>query len=224
MTPASDQPTATERRIYRLSEVGPGFAGALLIGLLAYPGREEEDAAKRAALKISAQAYLERHPQPGPWVSVTSPFGGAALPVDLKTLEAGSKSLEKRLRRRIVFGRLALQPILALETGSSPLRTWGGSWNRAAAIRQAMDDGDISDARNFDRDYWKPSLPVAHLACAWVAMLLRHKGDLGAVPINRFPEDPRFLAAFLAESTRFEGLVEASDLHIPRSVLIRIEP
>jgi hypothetical protein len=79
----------------------------------------------------------------------------------------------------------------------------------------------LTDARNFERDHWRPAIAVAHLAGAWVETLIE-QGKRGDPPdVVRFVTDAEFVERFVVRAHEMEALVETSDLKIPSSILIK---
>jgi hypothetical protein len=207
--------------IYRSEEIGDRLFGALVMAAIAYPEAKFASRRLEMALRLQARNYGDSIAETAGWVVSESQGKRVLLPLNTRTLDSGWSQLESRLQHRQVFGLLALQPLLSAETNEPPLSQWGGRWNRAEAIRKAMGADDLSDRRNFERTYWRPSLAVAHLAAAWVAELIVAKKRGPAPDIDAIVGDGDLLTDLLARAERFEPLVEASELRIPQSILIK---
>jgi len=164
---------------------------------------------------------MANNAEPSEWVPQATPDGIILSPIDMRSINSGFKQLESRLQKRIVFGMLALQPIMAAETGTVPLRSWAGRWNRAEAIRLSQDVNALPDRRNFERDIWRSVPPVAHLVAAWTDVLLKDAltGDIGG--FFRLMNDYDLLKAVLGRAEQLESVIERSDLRIPASILIK---
>jgi predicted phage terminase large subunit-like protein len=119
---------------YAYKDEGLGLFGALILAALAYPEAKFKELRVTTAKRLSGRSHLSSLGEPaGPWIDVRGPLGVAAIPVDCRKPDAGSSRLETRLQRRLSFGLLVLQPVLAAESGEPPLSLWGGRWSRAAA-------------------------------------------------------------------------------------------
>lgn len=205
---------------YDLSTMVPRVAGGLILAALAYPEASAVDLRYRTALRLSGRSALNPQGE-GAWFPVAG-AEGVLLPADLKALYGGAKRFDARIRKRIDAGMIALQPILAAERKQAPLRRWGDRWNRAAAVRKAVEEGGVHDPKNFNHRYWESSLAVMHLAAAWTAMLIdgRKAGGPQGDP-NRIVIDDAYRAELVHRAMAMEPLVEQSDLRIPQQVLIR---
>jgi hypothetical protein len=139
-------------------------AGASLISVLAYPGDSEE--AKRAAVHASLCHHALRvvcevapdwalHPQPiKPLYALRT---SDEVRQDLRTLQ-------RRLRDRMVAGRMAIGFLKEAISGPISERPRRVSINRMA--RLVLEDTGQTDPDNVETRIWRPSLPVIHIASA----------------------------------------------------------
>lgn len=195
-----------------LAGMSPALAGATVIAVLAYPEQRFSKQRKEEAHRIATRQALEVLGR----VDEADSFGGA------KYLNGGSTRLELRLRKRIDVGWLSLQPIVAAEQGTPPLRQWGGRWNRSASVRKAIGELGIKDVATFNYRHWTPSLAVLHLAAA---LALASKRLIDAKRLDLFDlmtMNSEFLDVFLTDARRFESHVTGPDLRVPDSLLIKI--
>jgi hypothetical protein len=208
---------------YHLSSMHPLQAGALLMATLAYPEACYKDLRTLTAARLAGRCITDAAPD-ADWFQAGAEQG-VILPIDEKRLYGGAKQFDRRIRKRIDAGYLALQPIVAAERGEPPLRSWGKLWNRSAAIRKAAEDGEVDDPKNFRRRYWEPSAAVIHIAAAWVIMLIQAsksgepQGDARRVVI-----DSAYREELLQRALVLEQVVAQSDLRIPPEILIRFRP
>lgn len=204
----------------RLGAFPPLLAGGLLLATLAYPESRYADLRAKTAFRLSGRSGINTASLGADWFAAAD-GQGAMLPVDTRRLNGGSSQLEARLRKRIDAGRIALDPITAMQRGALPRHLTGKRWNRSAAIEEAIRQGGIGDAKDFQHRYWETSLAVIHLAAAWVAMVIKEKASHDFFTMVT---DAGYRAALVQQAMRLEDLVVRSDLRIPSDVLIRFRP
>jgi hypothetical protein len=148
---------------------------------------------------------------------------GIALPIDSRPLNAGLKRLEARVRKRLDAGLVALDPLVAADTGGSPLRRRGNRWSRRATVAALAARGEIGFDANFESRVWNTSLAVMHIAAAWAAMLKR-TGTACDDPANlaALTSSPPYLASLVDRAEKMESLFPKSGVGIPTDVLIKI--
>jgi hypothetical protein len=154
-------------------------AGALLITLLAYPGEKEEVWAQvhaslcSYALRIKSASEPDRATVPQP----IKPVYAFRLEQDI---ERDLKTLERRMRDRIIAGRMGIGFLKESVTGQVPEGLKRLSINELAEL--VLDDAGYSEPENVEARIWRPSLPVIHLATA--LRLLLHLGNPLIGPIG----------------------------------------
>jgi hypothetical protein len=192
-------------------------AGAELIATLAYPSPGEKVRREAAVLKVIAAEYANRTG------SMFVPAEEAARPTarDLRAMIGGTAQLENRLRRRLDVGKVLQLGLLELRTAEPRFR-WGSRWSRRATVEALHAKGEIEDVRNFERDCWKPALPVAHYCAAWYAVLIERSRASAAPDIYELIRDPQLLVDVLREGLCLAP--EMPKLGVPLEQLIGFAP
>jgi hypothetical protein len=206
--------------VYTGTEYGP-WLGSLLVSALAYPEAREATKRHEMAKRLRARNLADGLPTGPPWLNLEGPHGPISIPVDVARLSRGFTQLENRLRKRLVFASIALQPVLAAEGLGQPPARWGKAWNRAQAIRESNKEDPSLDVRNFERIYWRSSLAVAHVACAFAKVSLESQHEGTPFDVWSVIEDPAWSAIVVREAQRLEPIVVAGDLKVPPSILIK---
>src|SRR6202047_5537673 len=143
-------------------------AGASLITLLAYPREREEVWAQvhaslcSYALRIKSASEPDRATVPQP----IKPVYAFRLEQDI---ERDLKTLERRMRDRIIAGRMGIGFLKESVTGQVPEGLKRLSINDAAEL--VLDDAGDREQENVEARIWRPSLPVIHLATALQLLL-----------------------------------------------------
>lgn len=207
---------------YDLSLYAPEIGGALLVSTIAFPEVEAEEKRLHMALRLSAGEAVRKLPDGVSWVRMEG-AGGIAIPVDIKTLNGSRKALERRLKKRLSAGHLALEALMATERNARPPNSWGGRWNRAAAIRAHAAAEGISDPKNYEHRYWLPSLPVIHLAAAWAALdLLTRKSGEPAPDIDKLISDVELRNDLVTRAMAMESLAAKARLGVTLDDLVKM--
>jgi hypothetical protein len=189
-------------------------AGALLLTLLAYPDEREEVRgevhASLCAYALKAKGVIDAdwaiRPQP------MKPIYALRRPHDN---DRYLRTFERRLRDRMVAGRMAIGFLKEAVTGQVPAGIKRLSINEMAQL--VLDDAGYTEPENVETRIWRPSLPVIHLASA--LQLLVHVAEPVVGPIG--------LEALLIDRSVIELLVRTAEYHesvIEQSRYLSIDP
>ena len=204
-----------------LSETSLAQSGAVVVATLAYPQIKDLHLRMKTFARLIGRRYVDGAEWADNWFQ-TADSATVMLPLDRRELDGGRTSLDRRIRRRLDVGQLALEPLHAAARGAPLLRRWGEGWNRADATRRLNSEIGIPDARNFERRWWAKSLAVIHIAAAWAGML--HADSQPGEPralVDRLLTDRAYLRQLIREARIMESLVEAAALGIPGDLLIK---
>jgi hypothetical protein len=125
------------------------------------------------------------------------------------------RTLERRVRDRVVAGRMAIGFLKEALTGEVPSGIKRVSINELAQL--VLDDVGYTEPENVETRIWRPSLPVIHLASALQLML--HLADPITGPIG--------LESLLLGRNVIELLVRTAEYHealIAQSRHLRVAP
>jgi hypothetical protein len=159
-------------------------AGALLVSELAYPDTKEIEQTKRISLcqSLAALALQARYECDETWSSAPQRVWPNLAFRPEKQIAQDLKTLKRRLRDRIVAGRM-LMPFLREAQGIPGLS--GGmkrlSINEAATM--VLPDIEQADPENVETRVWRSSIPVVHLAAA-IQYLSDQLGNMGEAQIH----------------------------------------
>lgn len=186
--------------------------GATLVSLLAFP-EDDKDDGQRSELHASICALSLR--------VIFENFEGEAIPQPMKPIHAlreqklinnDVKTLNRRLRHRMVAARMAIPFLQEVETGSTPSLPAGIqrlSINAMATL--VLKDAGQIDPENVETRVWRASLPVIHLAAATQVLLnLVEKSGVGSVSIGDLIWSRPAIEYIVREAERYEALLAKS--------------
>jgi hypothetical protein len=189
-------------------------AGASLLTLLTYPDESEE---VRSEVHASLCAYAlraqcEMDPDWAIRPKPIKPIYALRRPHDN---DRHLRTFERRLRDRMVAGRMAIGFLKEAVTGQIPAGIKRLSINEMAEL--VLEDAGYTEPENVETRIWRPSLPVIHLASA--LQLLLHLAEPECGPIG--------LEALLVAREVIELLVRTAEYHesvIEQSRYLRLDP
>ena len=189
-------------------------AGAFLVTLLAYPDEGEE---KRSEVHASLCAHALRVKgaiEPD-WAIPSQPMKPIYALRRQDENDRFFRTLERRVRDRVVAGRMAIGFLKEAETGEVPPGLKRLSINELAQL--VLDDVGYTEPENVETRIWRPSLPVIHLASALQFMV--HVADPVTGPIG--------LESLLLGRHVIELLIRTAEHHealITQSRHLRVAP
>jgi hypothetical protein len=130
-------------------------------------------------------------------------------------IERDLKTLERRMRDRIIAGRMGIGFLKESVTGQVPEGLKRLSINELAEL--VLDDAGYSEPENVEARIWRPSLPVIHLATA--LRLLLHLGNPLIGPIG--------YEALLLGRNVIELVIRTAEYHrvlFTQSRFLRLDP
>jgi hypothetical protein len=189
-------------------------AGALLLAELAYPEEGEEKRSEVHASLCSHALRVKCAMEPD-WALRSQPIKPIYA---LRRQDENDRSLgtlERRVRDRLVAGRMAIGFLKEPLTGEVPPGIKRVSINELAQL--VLDDVGYTEPENVETRIWRPSLPVIHLASA--LQLMRYLADPVTGPIS--------LEALLLGRELIELLIRTAEYHealIVQSRHLRVAP
>nr|WP_295671692.1 hypothetical protein [Sphingomonas sp.] len=147
----------------------PFEIGALMIAALAFPGKNEEDAMRRATVAWCAdQIAKTMAAEPSSDAADLFPHYAKA---DAKDVRRAIRTVTRRLRDRFVAARMA-RGFLNEATYGAPAKLPDKmerlSLNQLCLL--VLHESGQSEPENVEKRTWRPSLPIIHLASAFSLM------------------------------------------------------
>jgi hypothetical protein len=155
-------------------------AGALLVTLLAYPGKSDHEEKRRSHVHTSLcacalRAIYEMDPDRAVSPQLIKPI--YAFQTE-RNCSLGLRTLRRRLRHRMIAARMAYPFLKKAESGEVPklpARIRRLSINAMAEL--VLDDAGHSDPENVETRIWRQSRPVIHLASAVHGLFAPSRGQ-----------------------------------------------
>ena len=198
--------------------------GATLLALLAYPQDDEEDShraslyASLCALGLRYQCMMDENEITPILIKPVHAFRSEQeIAKDLRTLE-------RRLRDRMVAARMAVPFLQEVELGKMPKLPKSIkrlSLNEMAAF--VAGEAGQSDSQNVESRVWRPSLRVIHLAVAALIIGTDHVRAGGTTAMETFLVSQVFIKAVVKEAeVNEERIAKATRLPLDTANLIRV--
>jgi hypothetical protein len=191
--------------------------GAWLLTQLAFPGKHEsEERLSRVYASLCAYALRTKYETDGEWLVSSQPIKPIYALRPQWDIDRDLRTLERRLRDRMIAARMAIGFLKEAVTGEVPNLPGLARLSINQMARLVLDDSGYNDPENVESRIWRPSLPVIHLATA--TQLLLHLAE---------PKTGRLgLEALLLERKAIESVVRTAEYH--RSLIalsrLRIDP
>jgi hypothetical protein len=192
-------------------------AGAWLVTRLAYPDADDETQGHVHASLCSHALRVRSEIEPD-WAirpQATKPIYSLRSPHDCNR---ALRTLERRMRHRMVAGRMAIAFLKEALPGH-PLILPAGmkrlSINQLAEL--VLDHSQFTDPDNVETRIWRPSLPVIHLCSAVQIFLSQLEPEIG----------PVVLEALLLDRDAIELVIRTAVYHetvLAQSRHLRIDP
>jgi hypothetical protein len=164
--------------------------GAMLLTWLAFPDKSgSEEIRSRVHASLCAYALRAKYETDPEWLVSPQSIKPIYALRPQWDIDRDLKTLQRRLRDRMIAARMAIGFLKEAVTGEVPKLPAGinrMSLNQMAAL--VLDDADYTEPENIETQIWRPSLPVIHLATAIQVMLQIAEPETG-------PARPRSAAA-----------------------------
>jgi hypothetical protein len=200
--------------------------GAILATLLAYPGLNDTDATRgRLHRTLCGLTLLARREMDPEWAAAPQLIKPIYAYVNEQAMEQALRTLERRLRDRMVAARMAIPFLKQAQDGQTPDLPPGAtrlSLNEMAVL--GCEDVGQSDPQNVKSRIWRPSVPVIHLAAA-TAVLGQEILRWAAQPLHLgyLVQTQWMIERIVRQAEEFEALIAKSQyLHIDPENLIRV--
>lgn len=197
--------------------------GATLLTWLAFPGeKESEERRSRVHASLCAYALRAKYETNSEWlVSPQSIKPIYALRPQFD-IDRDLKTLQRRLRDRMIAARMAIGFLKEALTGEAPKLLAGierMSVNQMAEL--VLDDAGYTEPENVETRIWRPSLPVIHLATAIQLMLQLAEPDAGRLGLEALLLDRGIIELVVRTAEYHRSVLMQSRLQIDPDKLIR---
>ena len=188
-------------------------AGATLIALLAYPADTKDDAHRAdlhhslCALALRARAQVDEK-----WAHSPQHIKPSYALRSDGEIAKDLRTLERRLRDRMIAGQMAVPFLQKASTGRAPRLPRGVerlSINQLSEM--VLRQSGHADPENVESRVWRPSLPVIHLAAAiQVLIQVLERSGSRAVHIGDFMTNRGIIEWVVREAKAYEPLISQS--------------
>lgn len=192
-------------------------AGGLLVTLLAYPDASEE-AQGHVYTSLCTYALRARSEMEPDWALQPQSIKPIYSLRTQRDCNRSLRTLERRLRDRMVAGRMAIAFLKEALCGQVPELPAGVkrlSLNQLSEL--VLGDTQFIDPDNVETRIWRPSLPVIHLCSAIQILLSQAQAEVGLLPLE----------ALLLNRKVIELIVRAAEYHetlLAQSRHLRFDP
>jgi hypothetical protein len=195
-------------------------AGALLVTLLAFPEQSEETHSEVHA-SLCAHALRVKCTMDPDWAIPSQPMKPIYALRRQDDNDHFLRTLERRMRDRMIAGRMAIGFLKEALTGEVPPGLKRLSINELAQL--ALDDVGYTEPENVETRVWRPSLPVIHLASA--LQLMAHLADpvIGSIGLESLLLARNVIELLIRTAEYHEALITQSrHLRVAPESLIRL--
>jgi hypothetical protein len=196
--------------------------GARLVTWLAFPGEEEsEERRGRVHASLCAYALRAKYETDPEWLVAPQPIKPIYALRPQWDIDRDLKTLERRLRDRMIAARMAIGFLKEAITGEVPKLPAGikrMSVNQMALL--VLGDAGFTDPENVESRIWRPSLPVIHLATAIQLMLQLAEPETG-LGLEVLLLDRKIIDLVVRTAEYHRSVIVQSRLQIDPEKLIR---
>ena len=178
--------------------------GARLVTLIAYPGERDADALQgglhQSLCSMVLRARFDSDPE---WASSPQLIMPIYAFRDERLIARDLKPLKRRIRDRMVAGKMAIALLKEAQTGKLPelpKRISRMTLNQLSEM--VLPDSGQADPEKVEARIWRASIPVIHL-CAAVQMAISEAKRIGLVNFN--------IGAFIQSRALIEWVVESAE-------------
>jgi hypothetical protein len=160
-------------------------AGAMLVTRLAFPCEgESEETLSRVHASLCAYALRARCQIEPDWGTSPQRIKPIYALREQCDVDRDLRTLERRLRDRMVAGRMAIGFLKEALTGQEPLPTGLKRLSINQMSEFVLDDTGYTDPENVETRIWRQSLPVIHLCSAIQVMLQLVEEQTGSLGLE----------------------------------------
>lgn len=187
--------------------------GAMLVSLLAYPEDNEQET-KRSDLHASlcAIALRAQFDESSPEWCQPQLIKPVYAFRDATKTDRDLKTLERRLRDRMVAARMAIPLLQEIKLGRPPKLPDDLKRLSINALSEfVLKDAAQTEPKNVETRIWRPSLPVIHVAAATAVISeLAEKDGHSPISYGQIVVSRPVIEAIVREAERYEELLEKS--------------
>jgi hypothetical protein len=187
--------------------------GAWLLTWLAFPG-EDGSEERRGCVHASlcTHALRTRYAIDGEWAVSPQPIKPIYALRSQWEINRDLKTLQRRLRDRMIAARMAIGFLKEAATGEIPDGLHRMSINQMAEL--VLGDAGFAEPENIETRIWRPSLPVIHLATAIQLLLHLSEPRVGPLGLETFLLDRGIIELVIHTAEYHRSLIAHSRLKI----------
>jgi hypothetical protein len=198
-------------------------AGALLVTLLVYPDASDE-AQGHVYTSLCTYALRARSEMEPDWALHPQSIKPIYSLRTQRDCNRALRTLERRLRDRMVAGRMAIAFLKEALLGHVPELPAGVkrlSINQLAEL--VLGDTKFTEPDNVETRIWRPSLPVIHLCSAIQVLLSLAEPEVGLIALEALLLNRKVIELIVRAAAYHETLLAQSrHLHFDPERMIRI--
>jgi hypothetical protein len=197
--------------------------GASLLTRLAFPGKQEsEERLSRVHASLCAYALRAKYETDGEWLVSPQPIKPIYALRPQFDIDRDLKTLQRRLRDRMIAARMAIGFLKEVVTGEVPqipgLERM--SINQMALL--VLKDTGYTEPENVETRIWRPSLPVIHLATAIQVLLHLAEPLVGRLGLETLLLDRGIIELVVKTAEYHRSVILQSRVKIDPEKLINI--
>jgi hypothetical protein len=183
--------------------------GAALLVTLAYPGPDDAGRNFQLYLSLCGNALWRLHmDDPDDWTPII--VKPQYVFRDRETIDRDVSFIARRLGERMVAGRMAVPFFWRIKLGDAmvlPNEIKRLSINQMAEF--VLDDAELADPDNVEKRFWRPSLPVIHLATAAVVVCQQRMKAGQSLKLESFLFNRELIEEVVSQADEFATLVRS---------------
>ena len=193
----------------------------MLLTWLAFPEESNsEETSSRVHASLCNYALRAKSQSEQEWDIAPQPIKPVYALRPQSEVNRDLRTFERRLRHRMIAGRMAIGFLKEALTGEVPKGIRRLSVNQMA--RLVLADADYTDPENVESRIRRPSLPVIHIATAIQVMLQIAEPETGPLGLELLLLVPRVIELVIRTAEYHELVIAQSRLQIDPETLIRL--
>jgi hypothetical protein len=183
--------------------------GALLVTLMAYPQKTDSDEVRDALHKSLCSMVLHARFESDPdWASSPQLILPTYAFRDEWTIAHDLRPLKRRLRDRMLAGKMAISLLKEVEAGKFPELPDGITRLTLNKLSEmVLPESGQSDPEKVEARAWRPSIPVIHLCAAVQILMSEYKRQaLGELHIGALLHNRAVIQWVVEKAEQIEGL------------------
>jgi hypothetical protein len=186
-------------------------AGAVLVSVLAYPGDSEEETRAGVHASLCHHALRVKCEIEPNWALSPQRMKPIYALRTSREVKQDLRTLQRRLRDRLVAGRMAIG--FLKEGVAGPVTERPAGLSRVSINQMArlvIDDTGQTDPENVETRIWRASLPVIHIASALQLFLWLAEPEMGRLVLETFLLNRKSIECVIRGAQYHESIIAQS--------------